>query len=196
MGINSADHIIVHEPNVLPTDSLLSVEALKQPGFNLGIIASLNLNKNISIRFLPSLSFQDRALTYTFREGPDSTSVFDKRVESTFIDFPINFKFRTDRLNNMAVYAVAGAKYSLDMQSQKDVKNAIADEIIIKTLENDYSVEFGGGFDFFLTYFKFGIELKMAVGIPNLLVNDETQFSAPLNSLRNRTFTFTLTFEG
>src|SRR5690606_32962883 len=145
--------------------SLLGVEAMKQPGFNLGIIASLNLTKNISVRFLPSLAFQDRALKYEFRTGTDSMAVFEKGIGSTFIDFPINFKFRTDRLNNIAVYALAGAKYSLDMQSQKDVKNAIAEEIVLKTLENDYSVEFGGGLDFFLPYFKFGLELKMAIGI-------------------------------
>jgi hypothetical protein len=66
----------------------------------------------------------------------------------------------------------------------------------VKAERNDFAVEFGGGFDFFLTYFKFGIDLRMAVGVPNLLVPENTQFSNPLESLRSRTFMVTLTFEG
>jgi hypothetical protein len=82
------------------------------------------------------------------------------------------------------------------MQSEKDVENNVAEEILVKTLSNDFAVEFGGGFDFFLQYFKFGIELKMAIGLPNILVPEDTQFSNPIESLRSRTFFLTLTFEG
>jgi hypothetical protein len=82
------------------------------------------------------------------------------------------------------------------MQSEKDVKNAIAEEIIVKAKKDDFAMEFGGGLDFFLPYFKFGIELKMAVGIPNILVEEDTQFSAPLQGLRSRTFLISFTFEG
>jgi hypothetical protein len=68
--------------------------------------------------------------------------------------------------------------------------------LLVKTEKNNYSLEFGGGVDLFLPYFKFGIELKMAVGMPNLLVPDGTQFSDPIRSLRSRTFMLTFTFEG
>ncbi len=202
LGFNSADMVIDRKASFEDQDSLLSVNTDNQPGFNLGIIGSLNLNKNISIRFIPTLSFEDRALTYVFlgesRPFPatDSTVTFEKRIESTYIDFPINFKFRTDRLGNFAAYAVAGCRYRIDMQSEKDVKNEVAEEILVKTERNDFSVEFGGGFDFFLPYFKFGIEFKMATGVRNLLVPEDTQFSNPIDSMRSRTFLLTLTFEG
>ncbi len=42
------------------TDSLLVLEHQRQPGFNLGIVASLNVNPFLSLRFLPTLSFQER----------------------------------------------------------------------------------------------------------------------------------------
>lgn len=196
LGFNSADYFIDRKSNLSDQDSLLSVNGDSQPGFNLGIIGALHFNKNISLRFTPTLSFEDRALNYVFYAGPDSTTTFQKRVESTFIDFPLNFKFRTDRLGNIAFYAVTGARFRLDMQSEKDVKNAVADEIIVKTLKNDFAIEFGGGVDFFLQYFKFGIELKMALGMRNLLVPETTQFSNPINSLRSRTLLISLTFEG
>jgi hypothetical protein len=196
LGVNTADFYVDRYPNLGFQDSLLSVNTNNQPGFNLGIVTSLNLTKNISIRFLPTLSFQDRALQYVFYINADSTQLFEKRVESTFIEFPVNFKFRTDRVKNFAVYALAGANFSIDMQSEKDVKNEVAEMLLVKTEKNNYSLEFGGGVDLFLPYFKFGIELKMAVGMPNLLVPDGTQFSDPIRSLRSRTFMLTFTFEG
>lgn len=196
LGFNSADYYIDRKVNYDFQDSLLNVNSISQPGFNLGIVASLNLTKNISLRFLPTLSFEDRALDYEFYVNSDTTVTFQKRVESTYIDFPLNVKFRTDRLNNVAVYALAGGRYRIDMQSEKDVKNAIAEEIIVKAKQYDFAVEFGGGIDFFLPYFKFGIELKMAVGIPNILLEEDTQFSAPLDGLRSRTFLVSFTFEG
>jgi len=82
------------------------------------------------------------------------------------------------------------------MASQKDVNQALDDEVVIKLQRNDYSAEVGGGFDFFLPYFKFGIELKTALGIPNLLIDDDTRFSRPIESLRSKTWVLTFTFEG
>ena len=196
LGFNNASFAVDRKANKADQDSLLTIDAGNPPGFNLGIIAAWHFNKNISVRFLPTLSFEDRTLNYVFLAGPDSTIGFEKRVESTLIDFPINFKFRTDRIRNFAVYAVAGGRFRIDMQSEKDVKNNVAEEILVKTYSNDFAVEFGGGFDFFLQYFKFGIELKMAMGLPNILVPEDTQFSNPIQSLKSRTFFVTFTFEG
>lgn len=196
LGFNTADVYIDRKVNASFDDSLLTVNSRNAPGFNLGIITSLNFTKNVSVRFLPTLSFEDRVLNYTFYENADSTTSFEKRIEFTYIDFPVNFKFRTDRLNNLAFYCLVGGRYRLNMQSEKDVNNAIAEEILVKARRDDFAMEFGGGIDFFLPYFKFGIELKMAVGIPNILVEEDTQFAAPLDGLRSRTFLISFTFEG
>ena len=66
----------------------------------------------------------------------------------------------------------------------------------MKAEREDFMMEFGGGMDFFLPYFNFGFELKMGVGIPNILVPEDTQFSSPLQGLRSRTFMVSFTFEG
>ncbi|MDA0973735.1 MAG: PorT family protein, partial [Bacteroidetes bacterium] len=60
----------------------------------------------------------------------------------------------------------------------------------------DYLINAGGGFDFFLPYFKFGIEFKMAYGLNNLLIQDGTSFSTPIESLKSRNFVLSFTFEG
>lgn len=178
------------------TDSLLVLNHQRRPGFNLGIVASLNMGRNLSLRFLPTLSFQERILEYQFRASTGETEFFLKPVESTYLEFPLLVKLRSDRINNFAVYLIGGGKFSIDMASQKDVNQALDDETIIKLAKYDYSAEVGGGFDFFLQYFKFGIELKTGIGIPNLLVRDGTRFDLPLDGLRSKTYVLTFTFEG
>lgn len=196
LGYNSADLYINRKNDPKLQDSLLTINTENQPGFNLGIVASANFTKNISVRFLPTLSFEDRVLNYAFTEPNKKAIRYQKRIESTYIDFPINVKLRTDRIRNTAYYVVGGMKYRINMQSEKDVKNEIAEEIIVKTGKHDWVGEAGGGVDFFLPYFKFGIELKVGVGITNLLVPESTMFSKQLNQLRSRTFLISLTFEG
>lgn len=55
------------------------LEHQKQPGFNLGIVASLNIHPNLSLRFLPTLSFQERILQYQFRKPDGGSSISRSR---------------------------------------------------------------------------------------------------------------------
>ena len=197
LGYNNADFFLDVKPGVIPQDSVKSIQTVRQPGFHLGIVSSLNITKNIRLRFLPSIVFQDRVLQYKFLEPDASISTYDKNVESTYLEFPLLLKFRTDRINNVAYYLVAGGKISIDMATQKDVDNSIdPDEIVIKLEKTDYAAEVGAGMDFFLPYFKFAIELKAAFGIPNLLIDDGTRFSSPIESLRTKGFYVSFLFEG
>ena len=196
LSYNTSDFFVKLKPDPAARDSLLVLDHLRRPGFNLGIITSLNMTDNLSLRFIPSLSFQETVLRYRFRLSDGNELQFEKPVESTYLEFPLLLKFRSDRINNLAVYLLAGGKFGIDMASQKDVNNQIDDEIVVKLDKYDYSVEAGGGFDMFLPYFKFGVELKFSYGIPNLLIDDDTRFSAPLESLRSKVWVLTFTFEG
>jgi len=195
LSYNTSDLFLTMKPSSL-TDTLLTLDHIRQPGFNLGIVASYNMNKNLSVRFLPTLSFQERKLQYKFRRSDGAEVIFQKPVESTYLEFPVLLKFRTDRINNVAMYMVGGGKFAIDMASQKDVDNALDDEIVVKLNKYDYAAEVGAGMDMFLPYFKFGIELKAAFGIPNLLIDDGTRFSAPIESIRSKAWVLTFTFEG
>jgi Outer membrane protein beta-barrel domain len=196
LGYNTSDFFMRLDPSAPFADSVLVIDHSRQPGFNLGIVSSFNMTPNLSVRFIPSLSFQDRILSYRFRRADGTIAAFEKPIESTWLEFPVLLKMRSDRINNFAVYVIAGGKFSIDMASQKDVNQDLDEETVIKLVKNDYSAEVGGGADMFLPYFKFGVELKMGIGIPNILIDDETRFSTPLQSLRSKTWTVTLTFEG
>ena len=194
LGLNSADFIMQH--NLSKTDSLISLETIRQGGFNLGIIMDMHMGPNFDLRLIPQLAFGQRNLDYTFLE-PDSTLRFvTKPIESTWLDFPLNLKFRSDRVSNFAAYLVGGGKYSLDLASQAHVDQSFTDDIIVKIKRHSYSWEVGFGMDFFLPYFKFSPEIKMAIGINNLIINDNTLFSNPIDKLNSKMFLVSLNFEG
>lgn len=196
LGYNNADFYTDLNEGFIQ-DSTMSVFNRRQPGFNLGIISSLNVHPNISFRFLPALSFQDRVLEYSIMRNGE-ISRLDKRVESTFLDFPLVMKLRTNRINNFAAYVVMGGKYAVDMSSQEDVKmdGAGINDMIVRIRRHDYAAQVGVGTDFFLPYFKFGIELKLSVGLRNSLVRDNSILTAPIDQLRNKLFLLSFTFEG
>jgi hypothetical protein len=121
-----------------------------------------------------------------------------KPVQPVFLDFPLLVKFRTNRINNFAAYVIGGGRFGLDMSSSEDVKNSSAslEDQIVKTSRADYGLEVGGGMDFFLEYFKFGIELKLGLGLKNMLIQENLKFSSPIESLRSKVWSLSFTFEG
>jgi len=195
LSINSSDFAFQYKPDYTFADSLQGISNQAQSGFNLALLASLDLTPNIHLRFLPGLSFQDRGLDYRFLRENEPVSIL-KRTESVFLEFPLLLKLRTNRVNNFAAYGLIGGKYGRDMQSQKDVNNLGGDEVIIRLKDNDFAMEVGGGFDFFLPFFKLSIEMKTAFGFQNLLIQEPTIFAEPLESLRTRMFVFSIAFEG
>lgn len=196
LSTNTSDFYFDYKPDVSFADSLMGIDNQRQQGFNLALLASYNLTPNIRFRFIPGLSFQDRGLNYRFLRADGTTEALLKRTESVYLDFPLLLKLRTNRVNNFAAYALIGGKYSKDMQSQKDVNNAVADDVILKLKDSDYSMDVGGGVDFFLPFFKLSLEMKVAIGFPNVLIQENTPFSTPIERLRTRTFIFSVCFEG
>ena len=179
-------------------DSLQSLLVNSNGGFTLGVVTSLNINQNFKIRFvLPSLSFQESELVYTYFQEPLPKR---KPLRPVYLDFPVLLKFRTNRINNFAVYGIVGLRYGIDMSSQTDVNNSIdEEEQIIKLKKYDFGSEIGGGIDLFLEYFKLGIELKLGSGMRNMhytIPGEETKFDNAIESLRSRVWTLSFTFEG
>lgn len=196
LSYNKSSFFIKYNPDFSFSDSLLGIDNVPQSGFNLALLASYNPVKNVNLRFIPGLSFQDRGLNYRFLKNDGTVETVLKRTESVWLEFPLLLKLRTNRSKNFDAYALFGAKYAIDMQSQKDVSNAAAGTLVVKLQDRDFSIDAGGGFDFFMPYFKFCIEMKTAFGQRNLLIQDDNKFTTPISSLKSRTFVISLTFEG
>jgi hypothetical protein len=196
LGVNSA-HMSVHrKPYNSLRDSLSSIDVISQSGFNLGIVSEFHIHEYLGIRFVPTLVFGQRNFDYKFVDPLGDVYIESRIVESTYLDFPVLFKYRSARLNNFAAYIVAGAKYSIDLASNEDVDNRDIAESIVKLKKNTTSAEVGVGADFFLPYFKFAIELKMAYTLDDALIHDNTELSNPVEKMLPKMFFVTFLFEG
>jgi hypothetical protein len=194
-------------PDILPLpDSarVLTINTTPVPGFVISIVANMQMGKHFELQFVPSLSFGDRSInyeieTYRFRTGekePVQKLTITKKVPSTYINFPLEIKYKAVRYNNFRPYLLAGAQYSLDLASQakkREQKNR--NEKIVKFNQNDVYIEAGVGFDFFNEWFKFGLELKMMYGLSDVLKRENNIYTESIDKVSSKIFQLSFTFE-
>ena len=198
LGINKAYFVLSSSFAPQKPDSIISVQAIPDMGFNLGIISDLRLHEYATLRFLPALTFQDRTIEYQILPATSTATndfyIEKKKVESTLLDFPLNLKIRSERLNNVSAYLLVGGKWSIDLASQAKTVNPD----LVKLTGKDWGIEAGFGLDFYLEYFKLSTEIKFSQGLPNRLFHEPapTTWSAPIKDLKTKTFLFSLNFEG
>ncbi len=179
-----------------------SITASAAPGFSVGILGNLRLMKHLDLRFIPTLSFGSRMLNYGIEARglngtpADSISKFivPKKVNSTYISFPLLIKYRSWRKGNYGAYFIGGINYSIDLAAAKKIKQD-SQTGVIKLKTRDIGAEIGAGFDFYNAYFKLGVEAKMIFGLKNLVVNDNTFYSGSINQLHSKVFMLSFTFE-
>lgn len=190
IGVNSLDFKITPEANL--EDRLFVIQSQNQKGFNLGVISNFRLGRNLDFRIIPTLSLAERRIFYSLNDNAIITNE-SKKIESTFIELPLNIKYKSSRYNNGRAYVITGLKYSLDLASQRKIDDEGLE--IVKIKQNDISYEIGFGLDFYLPFFKFSPELKANFGLSNLVVNDGNIYSNSLKSMKTRGFTISFTFE-
>lgn len=180
-------------------DSLFvySVTSSPSPGFSVGILANLRLGKYTDMRLIPALSFGERMLNYKilrYRNGDTLFVDIEKSITSTIVEIPLEFRYKSRRLNNFRMYVLGGFKYSLDLASQKKGKGD-SGNTTVKLYRNDFSLEAGAGMEFYTTYFKFGVEAKMGYGFRNLVIPEDNLYSGSIDKLRSKVFLLSFTFE-
>ncbi len=193
LGINTADFKIKRSGDFKFLDSLYTVNSDAQSGLNLGIITNLRLGNYFDFRFIPALSFASRNLEYNLVINGVEQKPILKKIESSFIDLPVEIKLKSERVHNYRFYVTGGGKYSIDLVSQEKVKNE--DRQLVKLSKSDYGYQFGLGMDIYFELFKFSPEIKMYQGINNVLVSDDVIFARSLDRLSSRIFLISFNFE-
>ena len=168
------------------------------PGFHIAVIGDLRLSKWFNLRLLPGVTLITRDVTYSWEPGylaSHRLAELSRNVESVYGDFPIELKFRSIRYNNFRPYITAGVSYGFDFASLRKNRNR-TDESIIRLEPSDFRYSMGLGFDVFLRYVKFAIDLKVTFGFPNLKVEDPDVYIRAFDSLNSRTVMLSFAFEG
>lgn len=175
------------------TDSLKSMSSKNASGFAVGFITRYRLTEHIEGRITPSLVFADRTITYTYPKTADDVT---KQVQSTTVDFPLEIKLKSDRIDDFRAYILGGVKYSLAIGSKKNADSGL-DPLskLVKNVGGFGSYEAGLGFDIYFEFFKLSPEIKISNSIGNVLVPENHPYSTPLSSLGLHTVTFSLLFE-
>jgi len=186
-------------PDIYNVDSLFvySVTSTPTPGFTIGILGNLRLGKYFDMRFIPALSFGERKLNYSLMTYENDTATLlyvEKSISSTYVDFPLEFRYKSKRLNNMLAYALGGVNYSIDLASQKKAEEA-SNTTTVKLFKNDVSLLVGAGVDFYTSYFKFGIQARMSYGLNNLIQYENNIYTNSIESLKSKVFMLSFTFE-
>jgi hypothetical protein len=189
-------------PDILPLpDSarIMNMEFNPTPGFVISIVGDMRMGRHFNLRFIPSLAFGDRDIVYTietYRDGDTSLIPITKRIPSTYINFPLEVKYKSVRSQNFRPYLMGGVQYTLDLASQakkREKKNL--GQKIVKFEPNDIYLEAGVGFDLYNEWFKFGMEIKMMYGLNDILTREHNIYTDGIEKLRSKIFQISFTFE-
>jgi hypothetical protein len=182
----------VYSENFLTHPDILAIETDSDLGLGVSfILPDLRINNRLNFRHLLTVKTIQRNIKYTFNPDYDGPSEVTKNVESWFVESAFHLKYRADRINNSRIFVFFGPSLGIDMASEKDV----VDENIFKLNKTNLAFEIGAGCDFYFEFFKFAPQIKYAYGVTNLIVQDGTIFTSPLEGFYTRGLQFSITFE-
>ncbi|MRT93396.1 porin family protein [Ancylomarina sp. 16SWW S1-10-2] len=162
LGLNIMDYAIRNSAK----DNWKAEQVTFSSGFSVGIVSDLKLHEDFSLRFQPGLEFGERTILYS-NDYDLSTYPAETTIESVVINLPLLLKYRAKRINNYRPYLVGGFSYKMDVQAP--TKLDIDDGVMVRLEPNYFSLELGAGIDFYLPYFKFATELKLSLGLQDIL---------------------------
>ena len=197
---------------------LAAIKSIGKPGFSLGLLANLKLQRNFDLRFTPNIIFVDRDIEYIYQqnepgaeppvgnEPPDVIPAFENKrlnIRFTNLQFPMLLKFKSNRQGNVRAYVIGGAKFCMDVTSRKKYEESMvnADKFPADTDNslfidrNYFAWEAGIGMDLYYEFFKCSPELKISRSFGNVLNNDDNMYSRPLAGLFAELVQFTVHFE-
>ena len=177
------------QPASATGDSTYQLYSPNQVGFRVGFIMNAILSEHWDVRLTPAVSIYSRSVEYRYTGG---TSKSELR-ESTWVELPLLFKYKSKRRMNSRMYMVGGASVGMETNVRK---REVTGSSRLLTKNTDLAVEYGIGFEQFFEFFKFAPELRFSHGLVNLYQPvQNANFNRGLQRLTTHTVTLYLTFE-
>ncbi len=197
LGYNSTYLHPTKSSRFLQNDSVLVAEPGASGGICLGFLGTVRLSNHFQFRINPQLVLGGaKYFTYTLT---DSLRALDepinpkKTLPSTLLSLPIQLKFNSDRIDNFRFYVLGGIRFDKDISSNSASRNA---EGLIKLKGNDFGLETGIGFNFFLPFVTISPEIKFSYGLSNIHARDPNlKYSAVFDNIQSRMISFSIHFE-
>ena len=194
LGINQNDFKLnLKNSNVFNAD--ISVEPTY--GFNVGLIAELRLHKNLSLRLEPGLVSNSKNIIFNHLNTSANPQDSIREIGSTYLHFPVVFKFSTDRYKNIRPYLLGGVSLDYNFSSNEaNQDDNSAGQFRMKT--TNFMYEVGVGIDIYLAFFKFSPSIRGVFAINNEIKYDDdpnSRWTAPINFMGTRGVFFNFAFE-
>jgi hypothetical protein len=190
VGFSSTNFKLNRNENFYKNDSLQSIYVKPFAGFNLGVLANFHFGEFIDLRLIPSISFAQRNIEYTFKDSSGSVA----KIESAYLELPVVFKIKSVRHRNVRFYIVGGFIYSYDLSSNKGADRK-PNEAFVAVNSQNIGYQIGCGFDLYFPYFKFSPELKLTNGLNNVLVKDGSLYTNTIDGLFSKILQVNFYFE-
>ena len=162
------------------------------PGFSVGVLGALRLNKYMELRFSPGISFGQKHLKFHEQiTGRDTT----QNMRCNYLTLPLELKVAAPRCNNFRPYALIGVSPMIKLNDP--VNQPIRDKRF------DCMIELGLGCDIYLKYFKLIPEIKFCLSVIDVLNatrddladNEMIKFTKSTDKMKAKMFVFSLYFE-
>ncbi len=230
LGINTMDYRFSHYKDVMQNPVFVKNPGLDQlaekyyngvhayrvesyplkPGFTVGGVVNLRMNRVIDFRITPGMSLGVRQLIFSndidqyIKDAqvggtlhPESTYERYLTIPSAYIDFPLGFRYKGFRHGNLRPYIYGGGAFRWDLESKR------ISESVVHLNRDGYYAEVAFGLDTYLPYFRFSGEFKFSYGLNNLIRHDaNTASTTPLpyygyvlKNLNSNIFTLIFFFE-
>ena len=163
-----------------------------EPGFSVGVLGALRLNKYMELRFSPGINFGQKHLKFHEQtSGRDTT----QNMRCNYLSLPLELKLAAPRTGNFRPYFLVG------VAPQIKLNDAVGDPIRDKHF--DCMLEIGMGCDIYLRYFKLIPELKFCLSVVDVLNsqrddledNPLIKFTKSVDKMKAKMIVFSLYFE-
>lgn len=187
--------LMEHDPSFLQQDTIMTAQSLNSPGISFRLVAALNLNNRFELRFNPGLIFTNRPIAYQLKYADlDHSTYVEKSVESIITTFPLDLKFKSDRIGNFRVYMLGGGKVDIDLAANAKARKA---DDMIQIQKYSYGIEGGIGFNFYRKSVTISPEIKISNGLNDLHSrNPNLNYSRVLDRIQSRMIIFSIHLEG
>ncbi len=192
LGFNFFDFHVQEIRDLAALEGYYSLRTEVSPGYTIGIITNLRLNDYMDLRFIPSFAATERIIYFDVIEPiSEERQEVVRKIESSFIEMPLELKWKSERINNYRLYVLGGGKFNIDLASKQDID----DDRVFKIKRNDLMYEFGFGVDIYFEFFKFSPQIKASWGFADLMVEDGTFYVQGIDRLETRAILINFTFE-
>ncbi len=167
LGLTHSGYRLRHSERFLNQTIVKSVFPSFSTGFTIGFLFNFRVSELSDLRFAPYVGFYERKINFVYQDVNKKpvTAIF----ESSTIELPLLYKFKSARRRNTRMYMLAGVKTSISVGAKRKLKEALN----IQTKPLGFSLEYGLGLDIYYPLFKLAPELRFSYGLSNLFVEDK-----------------------